>query len=201
MPMGVACAPSMFQSIMAETLRRLDALVYTDDILVIPRETESTEEHLEKVEEVLKCLEEAGFKANLRKSFFMQKRVEYLGYQFTCGGIGPQPKKIEVMDRILLPQTGKQLWRFLGMINFYKDLFRGRSHILSPLNELASASTKKKNGMKHPIPFVMLKKHLVTFDMAKEMIKTEFMLAFPDFNESFHLYTDASDIQVGTTLV
>ena len=65
---------------MTETLRGLDVLVYIDDILVIQRETESTEEHLEKVEEVLKCLEEAGFKANLRKSFFMQKRVEYLGY-------------------------------------------------------------------------------------------------------------------------
>ena len=50
MPMGVACAPSMFQSIMTETLRGLDVLVYIDDILVIQRETESTENHLQKVE-------------------------------------------------------------------------------------------------------------------------------------------------------
>ena len=50
MPMGVACAPSMFQSIMTETLRGLDVLVYIDDILVIQQETESTENHLQKVE-------------------------------------------------------------------------------------------------------------------------------------------------------
>jgi hypothetical protein len=201
MPMGVACAPSMFQSIMTETLRGLDVLVYIDDILVIQRVNESTEDHLQKVEQVLQRLQDAGFKANLRKSFFMQKSVEYLGYQLTSEGIGPQPKKIEAMDRILPPTSGKQLRRFLGMINFYRDLFRGRSHILSPLNELAAASTKKKNSTKRPIPFLMLEKHLTAFNKAKEMIKTDVMLSFPDFDKPFHLYTDASDIQLGATLV
>jgi hypothetical protein len=123
-------------------------------VLVIQRVNESTEDHLQKVEQVLQRLQDAGFKANLRKSFFMQKSVEYLGYQLTSEGIGPQPKKIEAMDRILPPTSGKQLRRFLGMINFYRDLFRGRSHILSPLNELAAASTKKKNSTKCHIPFL-----------------------------------------------
>ena len=108
--------------------------MYIDDILVIQRKIESTSDHFEKVEEVLKRLEEAGFKANLRKSFFIEKIVEQLGYQLTSDGIGQQPKKIEATDRILSPKTRKQLRRFLGMINFYRDMFRGRSHILSPLN-------------------------------------------------------------------
>ena len=33
------------------------------------------------------------------------------------------------------------------------------------------------------------------------MIKSEVKLAFPDFTKPFHLYTDASDIQLGATLV
>ena len=33
------------------------------------------------------------------------------------------------------------------------------------------------------------------------MITTEAKLAFPDFSKLFHLYTDASDIQLGATLV
>ena len=105
--MGVSCAPSMFQSIMTETLRGLDVLVYIDDILIIQRECQSTSDHLVQVEQVLHRLEQAGFKANLRKSFFMQKSVEYLGYQLTDTGIGPQPKKIEAMDRILPPTSSK----------------------------------------------------------------------------------------------
>ena len=79
----------MFQSIMTETLRGLDVLVYIDDIFIIQQESESTSDHLIQVEEVLQQLESAGFKANLRKSFFMQKSVEYLGYQLTNTGTGP----------------------------------------------------------------------------------------------------------------
>ena len=148
MPMGVSCAPSMFQSIMTETLRGLDVLVYIDDILIIQRDSQSTSEHLIQVEEVLNRLQSAGFKANLRKSFFMQKSVEYLGYQLTDTGIGPQPKKVEAIDRVLPPKSSKQLRRFLGMINFYRDLFKRRSHILAPLNSLAAATTKQKKGYK-----------------------------------------------------
>ena len=49
--------------------------------------------------------------------------------------------------------------------------------------------------------FKMEKVHLRAFDKAKEMLQTEVKLAFPDFNKPFHLYTDASDIQLGATLV
>ena len=118
MPMGVSCAPSMFQSIMTDTLRGLDVLVYCDDILVIQQQPQSIEEHLIELEKVLERLQTAGVKANLRKCFFMQKSVEYLGYQLTTDGIVPQPKKIEAMERVLSPQNSKQLERFLGMINF-----------------------------------------------------------------------------------
>ena len=119
----------------------LDVLVYCDDILVIQRQTQSTEEHLIEVEKVLEGLQSAGFKADLRKIFLMQKSVEYLGYQLTTDGIGPQPKKIEATERVLPPQNSKQLKRFLGMINFYRDVFKRRSHNLSPLNDLVLLST------------------------------------------------------------
>ena len=61
MPMGVSCAPSMFQSIMTETLRGLDVLVYIDNILIIQRDSQSTSDHLIQVEEVLNQLQSAGF--------------------------------------------------------------------------------------------------------------------------------------------
>ena len=47
----------------------------------------------------------------------------------------------------------------------------------------------------------MLKIHLDVFKQAKGMITTKIKLAFQDFSKPFHLYTDASDIQLGTTLV
>ena len=47
----------------------------------------------------------------------------------------------------------------------------------------------------------MQKVHIDAFKKAKDMIKTEVKLAFPDFTKPFHLYTDASNIQLGATLI
>lgn len=54
MPMGVACAPDMFQSIIMELLRHLDYVVcYIDDILILQRTYETESDHLHKIETVL----------------------------------------------------------------------------------------------------------------------------------------------------
>jgi hypothetical protein len=108
--MGIACAPDIVQSIMMEILGDLDyVLVYIDDILIIQRENETEQDHLDKVETVLHRLQTKGFRANLKKSFFMQKQVEYLGWLLTTSGLEPQPKKIEAMKRIQPPKNSKQL--------------------------------------------------------------------------------------------
>lgn len=107
-------------------------LVYIDDILVIQRVGETEQDHLDKLEIVLQQLQDNGFQANLRKSFFMQKEVEYLGFLLTCDGIKPQPKKVEAMNQMLAPKNRKQLKIFLGMVNFYQNVWPRRSHILAP---------------------------------------------------------------------
>ena len=53
-----------------------------------------------KIELVLSWLQKKGCRANLQKSFFMQKEVEYFGYLLTKDGVKPQPKKVEVMNQL-----------------------------------------------------------------------------------------------------
>ena len=105
----------------------------------------------------------------------MQKEVKHVGYQLTNDILGPQPKKIEAMDQLMAPASSKQLRRFFGMIYFYCDVFKQRSYILSPLNDLATVTVKKKNSKKKQIIFHMQQKqkHIDAFNEAKETIKTE----------------------------
>ena len=112
----------------------------------------------------------------------------------------PQPKKIEAMERMKPPTNVKQLKRFIGMVNFYRDVFEKRSHILAPLTQLAADCGKRK-GKKPKMPWRWELSHQQAFDEAKSMLSKEATLAFPDFEKPFHLYTDASDVQLGATLV
>jgi putative transposase len=165
LPMGLASAPDIFQSVMTEMFCNLDyVLVYIDDILILQQEDKTENDHLKMITTVLQRLEDKGFRANLRKSFFMQKEIEYLGYLLTDKGLKPQVKKVEAMKRIKPPTNSKQLKRFLGMINFYQDIRKKRSYILAPLSKLSNAKGKK---------FIWGKEQQNAFVAAKELLESK----------------------------
>ena len=71
------------------------------------------------------------------------------------------------------------------MVNYYRDVWPRRSHILAPLNKLTSMKTKKQ--------WYWGKEEHQAFMEVKERLKKEALLSFLDFTKLFHLYTDASD--------
>ena len=120
--MGIACVPDIFRLIMMDLLLLGDfnyVRVCIDNILIVQKIGESEADHMRKIEQVLERLDAKGFGANLRKSFFMQKEVKYLGYLLTTGRLKLHPAKIEAMYRIMRPKDSKHLKIFLGMVNFY----------------------------------------------------------------------------------
>ena len=98
---------------------------------------------------------------------------------------------MEAISRILPQKTRRQLRCFLGMVNYYRDMWKRRSHILSPLSRLISKSVK----------FESTEKEQKAFEDAKRMIQKETMLAYPKFGETFHVYADASDTQLGGVIM
>ena len=80
------------------------------------------EEHLIFVEEVLKRLRNAKLRVNMRMSNFEQDKVEYLGYILSFDGIIPQPKNVSAILRLKEPHNFKSLHRFLGMVQYYRDI-------------------------------------------------------------------------------
>ena len=95
-------------------------IVILDDILIIGNG--SFDDHLEKVETVLKRLLKAGMQVNPLKSFWFQAEVEYLGYIINRMGTKPQPRKIEKVLAIKAPKSKTELRSSVGMINYYRDM-------------------------------------------------------------------------------
>jgi hypothetical protein len=57
--------------------------------------------------------------------------------------------KVESIKNLLAPKTVKQVRSFLGMVNYYKGMWRHRSHLLAPLTDLTSnkdGTVGKKRG-------------------------------------------------------
>ncbi len=80
---------------------------YLDHLLYISKL--SLEDHLEKLEEVLRQLCDAGIKVNGAKSTFCALEIEYLGYLLTRDGIKPQSNKVQAILAIKPPTGVKQL--------------------------------------------------------------------------------------------
>jgi hypothetical protein len=190
LPMGIKNSPDVFQAIMQDLLGDLEYVqVYIDDILITSSDT--FEEHMQKLRHVLQRLETAGFRANVRKCYFAQDQLEYLGYLISRNGIQPQPKKVEAILRLQAPKTKRQLRHFLGMVNYYRDVWQRRSHLMAPLSGLVGKETKYVWGLEQQN----------AFEEIKRVIAKETLLSFPDFSKDFHVYTDASDKQLGAVIM
>jgi hypothetical protein len=94
---------------------------------------------------VLGQLHDAGLKVNAAKSTLCALGIEYLGYVLTRDGIKPQNNKVQAILTIKLPTGVKQLRHFLGMVQYYRDLWARRSNMLAPLTSLVGECGQTKN--------------------------------------------------------
>jgi len=189
LPMGLCISADIFQERMGDLFAGMEfARAYIDDLLVVSSST--FEDHLDKLEQVLSRLQQAGLKVNASKSFFGREELEYLGYWITQEGIKPLSKKVEAINNLAVPRTRKQLRAFIGMVNYYRDMWLRRSETLAPLTALTSSKVK----------FKWTEVEQKAFDTMKRIMARETLLAYPDFSKEFHIHTDASDVQLGAVI-
>ena len=115
-------------------------------------------------------LQKDGLKVNARKSCFGAHKFDHLGYPVTRDGVMPIPKKVKAIQALAVPKTHKQLRQFIGMINFYRDIWQKHSELLAPLTALTSKNVK----------YDWKDEHQKCFDAIKRVIVREVLLAYLD---------------------
>jgi hypothetical protein len=134
LPMGYGGSVDIFQVQMMDLMAPLEYVqAYIDDLLIIIRGTQ--DDHLLKIETVLTGLHDTWFKVNTVKSLFCTHEIGYLGYILTREGIKPQPKKVHAILALNPPNNVKELRRFLGMVQYYQDMWAKHSEMLAPLTD------------------------------------------------------------------
>ncbi len=102
------------------------------------------DEQLQKNFTVLTRLCDAGLKVNVDKTLFCAHEIEYLGYILTREGIKPLPKKVQAILAQNPPNNIKELRHFLGMVQYYRDMWAGRSEMQAPLTDLVGECEETK---------------------------------------------------------
>jgi transposase InsO family protein len=189
-PMGLAVG--------AQTLTRLLDMIfhdlkfkflfnYLDDLLVY---SETWEEHLEHLQEVLKRLRSAGLTVNPDKVHFAKEEISFLGHLVSAKGVRIDPERTQGIADFPRPRDAKGVSRFLGMIGFYRKFIPHVAEMSVPLNILRKKGAKFTWGEEQESAFLAL----------KEAVMSPPVLKVPDFSKPFILQTDASSKALGAVI-
>ena len=190
-PMGLRNSPMTFCRLMNIVLQGLlpdGILAYLDDILICSK---TVEEHSVKLEKVFRRLAAAGLTINPSKCRFFQKELLFLGHSLSKDGIRPNDAKVKAIKDFPRPTNQKSVLSFLGLAGFYRCFVPKYGSIAAPLTNLLKKTTEWKWGSEEESAFKTLKDKLVAAPV----------LVYPDYKRPFHLFTDASAVGLGATLM
>ncbi|CAB4007282.1 Transposon Ty3-G Gag-Pol poly, partial [Paramuricea clavata] len=190
MPFGLTNAVPTFQRLMLAVLNGLlplKCLVYLDDVLVVGR---TFDQHLENLDDVLQAIDRAGLRLKLSKCSFAKPSVDFLGFTVSAAGLVQNVTKVEAIRVFSTPQNLTELRRFLGKASYYRRFISGFSDIAGSLHRLTQKGVR----------FDWDKNCQRAFEQLIEQLISAPVLAFPDLNGDYILYTDTSDVGIGAVL-
>lgn len=191
MPFGLKNAPATFQramnNILGDYIGKI-CYVYLDDIIIIGFNLEN---HMENLSKILQRLSDFNLKIQLDKCEFLKRETEFLGHVITPDGIKPNPDKIKKILEWSLPKSPKEIKQFLGLTGYYRKFIKDYSKITKPMTRYLKKDAKVD---------VSNSDYIKAFNELKEIITSDQILAYPDFNLPFILTTDASNYALGAVL-
>ncbi|KAK3509259.1 hypothetical protein QTP70_027039 [Hemibagrus guttatus] len=191
MPFGLTNAAAVFQALINGVFHDLLGrwvIAYIDDILVY---SNSPEEHVRHVREVLSRLQRHHLYVKLEKCEFHRTTVTFLGYVISQRGVEMDAVKVRSVTEWPAPTTIRELQRFLGFANFYRRFIRNYSTVAGPLTSLLSGKPKRLSWTDQA---------RAAFQQLKDCFTSAPILRHPDPDLPFVVEVDASSSGLGAIL-
>ena len=191
MAFGLTNAPAAFMDLMNRVFKKyLDkfVIVFIDDILIYSR-TEA--DHAEHLRIALEILRREKLYAKFSKCEFWLREVQFLGHVVSNEGIKVDPSKIEAVLNWDRPRTPTEVRSFLGLAGYYRRFVQDFAKIATPLTKLTRKNEK----------FIWNERCEESFQELKTRLVTAPVLALPDDQGNFVIFSDASQKGLGCVLM
>jgi len=177
-------SPATFQGMMNKILRDMinkgKVAAFVDNVLI---GTEMEEGHDEIVEEVLRRLEENDLYVKPEKSAWKVQKVNFLGVVMGQGKIEMEEDKVAGVLNWPVPKTVRDVRKFLGLANYYRQFVKDFAKLARPLNNLMRKDERWK----------WEKQQQKAFEQLKMVFTSRPLLVAPDLDKEFRVEADASN--------
>jgi len=135
--------PAIFQGMMNKILRDMinkgKVAAFVDNVLI---GTETEKGHNKIVEEVLRRLEENNLYVKPEKCTWKVQKVNFLGVVMDQGKIEMEEDKVAGVLNWPVPKTVRDVRKFLGLANYYRQFMKDFAKLAQPLNNLTRKEEK-----------------------------------------------------------
>ena len=186
---GLSVMPTEFQKVMDMLLAKFrEVFVFIDDILIVTKGTKS--EHLDKVREILKTLDDAELQLKAGKCIIAENEIEWLGFKLTNQGILPVNSKVQGITEKLRPTNLKELRLFLGAVNQFNKF----------IPDLASICFPFRSILKKDAEWNWTDEHEKAFENVNKEVRRVANLTHFKRNKPIRIICDASKQGLGAVL-
>ena len=182
MPFGLQQSSGIFLKLMDVMLRGIKyqgVCNFVDDVILW---SPNIEHHCRIIEDILKRFDKSNFRISAKKVVLASEELPYLGMIVSKDGLKPSPEKTAAIDAIEAPKNLKELQSILGQITYYNRFIPGCSVICYPLYQL----------LQKDMTFEWTEEHDAALSSIKNILKSDQVMIYPNFNKSFTIGTDAS---------
>jgi len=140
---GLTNSPTTFQTMMNDLFCNMinqgNMATFIDNIIVA---TEIEKGYDKVVKEVLKQLKENDLFVKPKKYQWKVKKVEFLGVVIGLKGVEIQKEKVEGVLNWPTPRNIKEVRKFLGLANYYRQFIKDFVKLAAPLHVLVRKEKK-----------------------------------------------------------
>ena len=167
-------------------IKKEQTISYIDDTIM---QSKNKREMFSIIHEYHSLLRKAGLKAAPEQTFFLLRKVKFLGHVISSEEIQSIAKRVK--KNLNSPESKRDVMKVLGCLGFYSCYIKNLYVDSKPFYDLIKDSTS----------FHWTEDHKKTFQMIKDRISEDTILAIPSTEYPFLIHVDSSNVGTGCILI